>query len=88
MWCKICREHPNLADKNSAFYTGTNNFSHPAYDKHEKSKEHVNIIQARENRSLKSVNRIESYNLLKVLKKLTVDFSVFKEHSVFKERLS
>ena len=34
-----------------------------------------------------SVDRIESHPL-KVLKKLTVDFSVFKEHSVLKERLS
>ena len=45
MWCKICRENPNLADKSSAFYIGTKNFSHPPFDKHEKSKEHVNIVQ-------------------------------------------
>lgn len=45
MWCKICRDHPNLADKSSAFYIGTKNFSHPPFEKHEKSKEHVNIVQ-------------------------------------------
>jgi len=27
------RENPTLVDKNGAFYTGTNNFSHPAFDK-------------------------------------------------------
>ena len=37
MWCKICREHPSLADKKKAtFYVGTKR-------KHEISKEHVNI---------------------------------------------
>ncbi len=46
MWCKKCRLHPHLADKAGAFYTGSKNFSHPLFDKHEKSKEHMNVAQA------------------------------------------
>lgn len=33
----------NLADKTGAFYTGSN---HHLFDKHEKSKEHMNVAQA------------------------------------------
>lgn len=46
MWCKICRSHPHLADKTGAFYKGSKNFNHPLFDKHEKSKEHTNVVQA------------------------------------------
>ncbi|XP_077354948.1 zinc finger protein 862-like [Festucalex cinctus] len=46
MWCNICRAHPHLADKTGAFFKGSKNFSHPLFDKHEKSKEHTNIAQA------------------------------------------
>ncbi|CAM4554150.1 unnamed protein product [Leuciscus chuanchicus] len=53
MWCKICRGNPTLADKTGAFYTGTNIFYHPAFDKHGNSREHQKIVQAidNENRS-------------------------------------
>ncbi|CAK6980187.1 hypothetical protein AMEX_G21 [Scomber scombrus] len=56
VWCKICRSHPHLADKTGAFYKGSKNFNHPLFDKHEKSKEHVNVAQAIAN---KQANREE-----------------------------
>lgn len=46
MWCKFCRAHPQLADKAGAFYKGSTNFNHPFFNKHEKSKEHANVVQA------------------------------------------
>ncbi|KAG9280288.1 hypothetical protein AMEX_G21 [Astyanax mexicanus] len=46
MWCKICRAHPQLADKTGAFYKGSKNFNHPLFNKHEKSKEHATVAQA------------------------------------------
>ncbi|KAG7455573.1 hypothetical protein JOB18_022097 [Solea senegalensis] len=46
MWCKMCRSHPQLADKTGVFYKGSKNFNHPLFDKHEKSKEHTNVAQA------------------------------------------
>lgn len=46
MWCKICRAHPQLADKAGAFYKGSKNFNHPLFNRHEKSKEHTNVAQA------------------------------------------
>lgn len=46
MWCKVCRSNPLLADRASAFYKGSTNFNHPLFDKHEKSKEHSNVVQA------------------------------------------
>lgn len=51
MWCKICHSHPHLADKTSAFYAGTKNFSHPVFDKHEMSKDNTNVVQAIKNTS-------------------------------------
>lgn len=42
----ICRSHPHLADKTGVFYTGSKNSNHPLFDKHEKSKEHMNVAQA------------------------------------------
>ena len=43
MWCKISGSNQHLADKVGAFYTGSNNFGHPLFEEHEKSKEHVNV---------------------------------------------
>ncbi|MEQ2223272.1 hypothetical protein ILYODFUR_035050 [Ilyodon furcidens] len=40
-----CRENPTLPNKNSAFYTGTNNFGYPAFDKHANSREHQKGVQ-------------------------------------------
>ena len=50
MWCKLCRENPTLADKNSAFYIGTKNFNHPAFDKHANSSEHQKVVNVIDNR--------------------------------------
>ncbi|MEQ2196026.1 hypothetical protein XENOCAPTIV_022518 [Xenoophorus captivus] len=48
------RENPTLLNKSSAFYTGTKNFSHPAFDKHANSREHQKGVQAiNENRCSK-----------------------------------
>uniref|UniRef100_A0A8C4ASG7 Uncharacterized protein n=1 Tax=Denticeps clupeoides TaxID=299321 RepID=A0A8C4ASG7_9TELE len=64
MWCKICRSHPHIADKSGAFYRGSKNFNHPLFEKHEKSKEHVNVAQviankqaSREEMSSRPLNR-------------------------------
>ena len=46
MWCKICRSNPQLADKTGAFFKGSKNFNHPLFEKHDKSKEHMNVAQA------------------------------------------
>lgn len=46
MWCKLCRENPTLADKTSAFYVGTNNFNHPVFDRHTKSREHQKVVES------------------------------------------
>ena len=46
MWCKICRSHPHLTDKTGAFYKCLKNFNPPLFDKHVKSKEHMNVVQA------------------------------------------
>lgn len=54
MWCRICRENPILADKNSAIYTGTKNFSNPAFDKHTNSRKHQKVVQAIDNENRRS----------------------------------
>ena len=46
MWCRIWRENPTLTDKNGASYTGTKNFSQPAFDKHADSRERQKVVQA------------------------------------------
>ena len=46
MWCKVCRANPTLADPASLYYQGTKNFSHPAFDKHDQSKEHRRALGA------------------------------------------
>uniref|UniRef100_A0A1A8MDC1 C17orf113 probable zinc finger domain-containing protein n=1 Tax=Nothobranchius pienaari TaxID=704102 RepID=A0A1A8MDC1_9TELE len=44
MWCRLCCENSSLADKNSAFYIGTKNVNHPAFDKHTNSREHQKVV--------------------------------------------
>lgn len=44
-WCQTCRSHPHLEDQAGAFYRGSKSFSHPLFEKHEKSKEHINVVE-------------------------------------------
>ncbi len=45
MLCKTC-SHPHPADKTGVFYIGSKNLNHLLFDKHKKSREHMNVPQA------------------------------------------
>ena len=49
-----CGENPTLPDKYGAFYTGTKNFSHPAFVKDADSRERQKVVQAADNENRRS----------------------------------
>ena len=64
MFCKICRDYPNVADKTSSFFTGTDAFRKDNIQGHDNSKQHMKCVgkQKLEKCKAEAESKGEMYN--------------------------
>lgn len=52
MYCRVCKDFPNIADKSSSFFTGNNSFHVGNVKGHDQSRRHVRCEEAKKAREV------------------------------------
>lgn len=52
MHCRVCKDFPKIADKNSSFFTGNNSFHMSNVKGHDQSRKHVRCVEAKKAREV------------------------------------